>query len=306
LTPSTQSVSTPNRVRCTEHRRPCFPLRSPQDRPGRPAPARIAEILAIVSVLATYGRHLAATLEHRAVARGFATIARYFGTVRLDTILAHLRRGLMRAVALERVLLLRAARGRDLQILAPRTASRRAPPAEDAANTEQTAESAPPEALTPEQDTAAQAASAQAAASKAEARLTRRFAGSAPLSLDTLPTMETIEAEVRHSPIGRTIAAICRDLGVSPSLCDGAFWNRLFDAIRLYRGSLGSLVLVVVRREQRFEKEAWKHPGPELPEQTRDGIRRVLGFRIGENPIDPFAVAAAPWTSVAAAATGPP
>ena len=90
--------------------------------------------------------------------------------------------------------------------------------------------------------------------------------------------MEAIEAEVRRSPVGRTIAAICRDLGISPSLCDGTFWNRLFDAIRLYRGSLGSLVLEVKRREQRFEKEEWKHPGLELPEETRDGIRRVLGF----------------------------
>ncbi len=37
------------------------------------------------------------------------------------------------------------------------------------------------------------------------------------------------------------------------------------------------------RRERRFEKEEWKHPGLELPEETRDGIRRVLGFFIGES-----------------------
>ena len=118
--------------------------------------------------------------------------------------------------------------------------------------------------------------------------------------------MEAIEAEVRRSPVGRTIAAICRDLGISPALCDGTFWNRLFDAIRLYRGSLGSFVLEMTRREQRFEKEEWKHPGLELPEETRDGIRRVLGFVIGETPVDPFAVAAAAMAPVAAAATGPP
>jgi hypothetical protein len=84
------------------------------------------------------------------------------------------------------------------------------------------------------------------------------------------------------------------------------FWHRLFDAIRLYRGSLGSLVLEVKRRAQRFDKEAWKHPGLELPEETRDGIRRVLGFFIGETPVDPFAVVAAPGALVVAAATGPP
>jgi hypothetical protein len=273
----------------------------PKDRPGQPAPARIAEILAVVSVLASYGRHLAQTLEHRAVARGFATIARFFGTVAIDTILAHILRGLMRAIALERMLLRRAARGHDLPILAPRAPSRRQPAAQDAPDTGQTAASAPPAALTAEPD-----AAAQAAARQAEARLARRLAGSEPLTHDTLPPMEAIEAEVRRSPVGRTIAAICRDLGISPSLCDGMFWNRLFDAVRIYRGSFGSLVLEVKRREQRFDQEEWKHPGLELPEESRGGIRRVLGFFIGEPPVDPFAVVAAPMAPVAAAATGPP
>jgi hypothetical protein len=287
---------------------------------------RIAESLTVVSVLATYGRHLAQTLERRAGARGFATIARFFGTVALDTILAHIHRGLMRAIALERMLVLRAARGRDLRILAPRAPSRREPPANDAPDTEQTAGSEPPAALTPELDEDAQAdareaaadeaadreadaceaASREAAASRAEARLTRRLAASEPLTLDTLPSMEAIEAEVRRSPVGRTIAAICLDLGISPLLCDGSFWNRLFDAIRLYRGSLGSLVLEVKRREKRFEKEDWKHPRLEWPEETRDGIRRVLGFIIGEPPRDPFAVLAGPGAGVATGATGPP
>ena len=78
----------------------------PNPLPQRIGPAgprrTIAEILAVVSILAGYGRHLAQTLEQRAVARGFATIARFFGTVALDTILAHIQRGLMRAIALER------------------------------------------------------------------------------------------------------------------------------------------------------------------------------------------------------------
>jgi hypothetical protein len=273
----------------------------PQDRPGSPAPARIAEILAILSVLTTYGCHLGQTLEQRAVARGFATIAQFFGTVAFDTILAHIQRGLMRAIALQRLLLLRAARGHDLPIPAPRAPSHREPPAKDAAIPAQQAGQTPPAELTPAQD-----AAAQAAARQAEARLARRIARNEPLTLATLPPMEAIEAEVRRSPVGRTLAAICRDLGISPSLCDSTFWNRLFDAIRLYRGSLGSLVLEVKRREQRFEKEEWKHPGLELPEETRDGIRRVLGFCIGETPVDPFAIAAAPGAPVAAAATGPP
>ena len=273
----------------------------PQDRPGKPAPVRIPEILAVLSILTTYGRHLAHTLEQRAVARGFATIAQFFGTVAFDTIMAHITRGLMRAIALERMLRLRAARGRDLQILAPRAPSRRTPPAEVAPETEATAESTPPAELTPEP-----AAVTPAALRRADAWVARRYAAVTPLTLDTLPRMEAIEAEVHRTPVGRTIAAICRDFGISPSLCEGAFWNRLFDAIRLYRGSLGSVVLEMKRRERRFDKEEWKHPGLELPEETRAGIRRVLGFLIGEPPVDPFAVVAAPGAHVAAAATGPP
>src|ERR1700723_1657757 len=117
----------------------------PKDRPGKPVPERIAAMLSLVAVLAEYGRHLAETIEHRAIWRGFATIAQFFGTATMPVILAHIQRGLMRAVALERLLLRRATRGRDLAILARRTRAPRAaeptdpqpeptaPPAEPAA-----------------------------------------------------------------------------------------------------------------------------------------------------------------------------
>ena len=278
----------------------------PEDRPSSPTPTRIAEILAVVSILTTYGCHLGQTLEQRAVARGFATIAGFFGTVAFDTILAHIYRGLMRAIALERMLRARAARGLDLPILAPRAPSPRQPPAQAAPDLAQPAAPAPSAQPTEDPDAAALQAETQAAALQAPARPTRRIAATEPLTLDTLPSMEAIDAQVRRSPIGRTIAAICRDLGIAPALCDGTFWNRLFDAIRLYRGSCSGLVLEVTRREQRFNAEEWKHPGLELPEETRTGIRRVLGFLIGETPVDPFAVVAGPGALVAAAATGPP
>ena len=51
-------------------------------------------------ILAAYGRHLADTIEHRAVWRGFTTIAQFFGTASLAIILPHLRRGIICAVAL--------------------------------------------------------------------------------------------------------------------------------------------------------------------------------------------------------------
>jgi hypothetical protein len=301
------------------------------DRTGKPVPERIAAVLSIVAILAEYGRHLAETVEHRALWRGFATIAQFFGTASLPVILAHIQRGLMRAVALERMLLRRAARGRDLTIRTRRMDEwRAAEPAAPQAEPAAAPPSAPPPPAQlspappahPSPSPAAHPSPAQPAqqpASSASGRSGPDAAGRAgaeePLSFDTLPSMAQLEAEVRRRPIGQSIVEICRDLGVSPSLCDGSFWHRVFMAIHCYRGSLGNVVLEMRRRETRFDKEHWKYPKLALPEQTREGIRRVLGFAIGERPVDPFrpalapdapATIAGPIGQVAEAATGPP
>src|SRR5487761_2581401 len=93
---------------------PTAGLSTPQgpkpDRAGKPVPEGIAAVLVLVRILLEYGRHLAETLEHRAAARSFSVIARYFGTARVPFLLARLSRGILRAMALERVLLARAAR----------------------------------------------------------------------------------------------------------------------------------------------------------------------------------------------------
>jgi len=272
------------------------------DRPAKPVPERIAEILAIAGILAEYGRHLAATIEHRAIWRGFATIAQFFGTATIPRILPYIQRGLMRAVALHRVLSQRAARGRDLVVLARPDRSRREPPPQPEAPPQ------PPAALTADTDPATPPAAPAQAAPPAS-----RPGPEEPLTLDTMPAMAQLEAEIRRRPIGRTIVDICRDLGVAPTLCAGPFWNRLFLAIHAYRGSIGNLVLEMRRREKQLDQEHWRHPNLALPEQTREGVCRVLGFPIGEPPVDPFrpapaggAMAAAPCMPVAAVATGPP
>ena len=41
-----------------------------------------------------YGRHLAETIEHRAIWRGFATIAQFCGTAALPVMLADIQRGI--------------------------------------------------------------------------------------------------------------------------------------------------------------------------------------------------------------------
>ena len=104
---------------------PASPPDPQPDRPGetvpaRTIPARIAALLHTVRVLLGYGRHLAGTATHRSASPDFNAIAACFGTGRLYAILAHLQRGLLRATALERVLLARAARGRDIPFTAPR------------------------------------------------------------------------------------------------------------------------------------------------------------------------------------------
>jgi hypothetical protein len=275
----------------------------PTDRPGKPVPEGIAAVLSIVAILVEYGRHLADTIEHRALWRGFATIAQFFGTASLPVMLAHIQRGIMRAVVLERMLRRRAARGRDLAFLARRVRARRE--AEPAAPQ---AEPAPAVAAGP------QPAEAPPAQQPAAGPVRRGFTAE-QLTLDTLPSMAQLEAEVRRRPVGQTIVDICRDLGVSPSLCEGSFWDRVFMAIRWYRGSLGNIVLEMRRREKRFDKDQWKYPNLALPEQTREGMRRVLGFAIGDPPVDPFrpvpaagapASIAAPCVPVTEAATGPP
>jgi hypothetical protein len=285
-------------------------LPDPQkDRPGRPVPEGIAAVLAILAILTGYGRHLAETLEHRAVWSGFATIAQFFGTAAVPVILAHIKRGLMRAIALERMLRRRAARGRDLVILARRSRARRAAelPAPQAGPTA-------PQAGPVAADAAAPPTAEVPPGQQPAARPARRAGPEEPLTLDTMPSMAQLEAEVRRRPIGQSIVEICRDLGIAPTLCEGAFWNQVFMAIRCYRGSVSNLMLEMRRREKQLDKEHWKYPGLPLPEETRAGVRRVLGFFIGETPVDPAGPVppgaptpvAAPGVPVPPAATGPP
>jgi hypothetical protein len=59
------------------------------------------------------------------------------------------------------------------------------------------------------------------------------------------------------------------------------------------------------RRDMRFDNEESQHPGRELAEETREGVRCLLGFFIGETPVDPFESTAAPGAGVVAVATGP-
>ena len=84
-------------------------------------PEYIAALLHAVGILLGYGRHLLGTVRQRATAPTFPSIAACFGTANLSTILAHLNRGILRATALQNLLLARAATGRDINIVIRRT-----------------------------------------------------------------------------------------------------------------------------------------------------------------------------------------
>ncbi len=247
------------------------PYRSPT------MPEGIAQLLRIVRVLLDFGRHLADTVRDRSAAPGFTAIAACFGTARLSVIHAHLQRGILRALALQRVLLARAAAGRDLEFAAPRICN--------------------PDTVPAPADAARDRAAGQPAPRFPAPPLVRRSGRDDPADLHT-PSLEQLEREVRRRPLGRTVVDICLDLAVVPGLCTGAFWNELFDLIRCHGGSIATLVLERRRREQAFGQEQDRHPTPGWNRSSprRETIRDLLGFFIGEQPVAPCA----------ASATGPP
>jgi len=246
-------------------------------------PAGIAALLHTVRILLGFGRHLAETATHRSSSTDFNAIAVCFGTGRLHAIIAHLQRGILRAIALERVLLARAASSRDIGFVAPRERVAAAP---------------------------ADAPAAQPAAAHARPKPATR--PSRPPGWNDpelfMPTLEELEAQVRRRPLGRTLVEICLDLAVVPGFCAGPFWNELFDAIRLHGGRVATLMQQKLRREEAFCREQDRKVGSNWDWQKmgRDALRRVLGFFIGEAAADGLDPLAAPSALVAAVATGPP
>jgi hypothetical protein len=263
---------------------PASPPDPPQDQPGKPVPEYVAVFLHAVSILLDYGRHLLGTVHHRAAAPTFPTIAAAFGTANLSTILAHLNRGILRAAALERFLLARAATGRDISIPNPRTRTDEKPSA-----------SADPQAEQPAD---------QPARPKARPRPSLPFGWDDPELF--MPTPEDLDLQVRRRSLGRTFVEICNDLAVVPGFCTPAFWNDLFQVIHYFGGSVATLMREKTRREQAFAQEQDRKLDStwDWRDLTRDAIHQILGFFIGETPVDPFAQS--PALCAAAPATGPP
>jgi hypothetical protein len=181
-------------------------------------PSRLGRVLSLVRKLIDYGTHLAATVQQRASAPGFALFARPFGTADLAAILARITNGLRRAAVLEAALIRRAARCRDLTPAPIRLPAARGP--------RSARHVAPPDAR-PEPKPAGHAQDPR---------------------LACLPTEEEIAAAVRRRPVGAVIVDICGDLGIAPGHLDRAFWDELSHAIMMYGGSLVSLLGNLDRR----------------------------------------------------------
>ena len=235
--------------------------------PTRRISGRILYVLDVVRKLITYGRHFTATAAERVAAPEFSTVAFFFGTYDLTVILLRMRRGILRALALERYLLARGARGRTLRFewksdlgLLPhhRPPPRPAPPKRDAPVRPYRPD---PSLLGPDDP--------------------RAF---------YLPTEAELDAEVRRRPVGRTITYICLDLGLSPVLCDSDLWLQVYKILRSYRGNIHHLFDVGAVREKAFERERDRRPETwdiNWRDRSRATVRKALGCLIGEEPPDP-------------------
>ena len=225
----------------------------------QPEPTRLGSLLYVVRILLDYGRHLAETVVQRAARPSFATLGVRFGTTDLSLIRPRLERGILRAIALARVLDDYLAKGRDAACTAP-----------DYYSIKPSSERQP--------------------ARREPARRSGRVCRERWDDVSSPLTLEEIEAQVRRRPIGRTIVDICVDLAVMPALCERAFGNELFDAVLFYRGSIGRWLRERLRRERLFRLERDCKPINgwwEWWDDTDERIRKALGFRIGEPPMMP-------------------
>ena len=246
--------------RTAPHSERTEPLASPQEtRSAIPMPACIAAILSVVRILLGYGKHLDDALPEQIAHPGFPAIAIGFGTHDLRRILAHVQRGILRAMMLQQYLLARAAQGRDIE-----PTERPAP-----------AEAAEIEAL---QIKLRPAAQPRTRAKKPHPDDPLHF---------SMPTLKELESQVRRRSIGRTISEICMDLGVTPSSCDGGFWNEFYSMLIEFGGKFEDFCEVRERRSQTFKKEREKRPSTgnfDWCDRPKEAIRKMLGYLLGEPP----------------------
>ena len=98
---------------------PTETITEPTQQEQQSLPPGIAFVLRLVRTLLGYGRQLDQALPQQADHPRFPTLAAGFGTHDIKRILAHIQRGILRAMMLERYLLARAAADRDIEPVHP-------------------------------------------------------------------------------------------------------------------------------------------------------------------------------------------
>ena len=176
-----------------------------------PVPRHIGRILLLIQMLVGYGRDFTATLRQQTVTPQFrlAMQAR-FGTSEIARILIRIGRALRLAAALETQLRQLAATGQDVMTSAER-------------------------ALVPP----------RSRGNRSTTTADRRAAtgGTDPDNQeDDLPSDEEILALARRGKLGVVIAAICRDLGLVPSVVSEQQWSELADILRTFGGNFIGLI----------------------------------------------------------------
>ena len=262
-----------------------------QDPPATTLPENIGALLHVARILLTFGRHLVDTIRQRAAAPNFNAIAANFGTANLSTILAHLNRGILRCIALERVLLARAAAGEDIPFIEHHTWTTLEPQPD------------PADAAEPAQPALAALAAPEAQPQAAEPLPARKRArrASRPAFWDDpemhMPTVEELERQMRRLPMGRIFLAIALDLGVVPAICHPGLWSVLSDIMIFFSSgkAVAKLMQEKTRRRAAFDKEQdrVRDSNWDWVRMTSEALRQVLGFFVGEPPVNPLDPAAA-------------
>ena len=223
-------------------------------------PPCIAFLLKIARVLIGYGKQRDETIAKKAVHPRFATVAAGSGTRYVRCSLAHVQRGILRAMMLERFLLARAAEGRDIE------PEQQPGPAEQA-------------------DIEAMEMKLSTPRPKPE----RKTDPDDPPDPDVL-TAKQMESQVRRRTVGRTMADICLDFGVIPSFCAGATWSEILEILMHFGADLAQFFGVQQHRRKTIQRERDKRPdtsASDWRDRPRDAVRELLGCLIGETPTAP-------------------
>ena len=203
-------------------------------------PERIGRLLTLVQFLIGFGRDCAASLRQQSATPLFQlTMQARFGTSDLARILIRIARGLKLAAALDAQLRRHAASGNDI----PTSAERARVAPSNLGNRSTT---------------------------NAGGRAAGRGAVFDNLPDDELPSEEQIAALIRRGKVGAIIEAICRDLGLVPSVVSQQQWKEVADVISTFGGKFIKMICDVMFRIQGCLTAALDARQPLSGETVRD------------------------------------